>query len=128
MKKETYFYYLYRDSGNYKTHLTVTLSGSMTEEDYKQITACCDSGEYFLPSQVGLPNSRNWDWNDEYDNPWFELVGYETSTEGISAHCVRSIVRPSNFYYRTPDMSVSELVKNFEKAKEHWDTVQYPHG
>lgn len=110
----TIFEYLYRDSCNYKTFKTAALSGAMTNQDWDAIRACLSDGEYFLPSQVGLDNSRDWAYNENEDHPWFEPTGFTIVPAGNGA--------------RTPAMSVTELVARFQSAKDNWDIDQYPYG
>lgn len=65
--------YLYRDASNYKVHNTCVVEGSFTEAQKAAIKECLDGGEYFIPSNVGLPEERFEDWNEQDDHPWFEL-------------------------------------------------------
>ena len=51
--------YLYRDSDNYKVHNMCVIHGELTDSQIDQILECCDMGEYFIPSQVGLPGSTS---------------------------------------------------------------------
>lgn len=51
----TNIHYLYRDANNHKTHNIVTVKGSITEEQIRTILGTLKEGEYFIPSQVGIP-------------------------------------------------------------------------
>ena len=101
----TKFEYLYRDACNYKTFNAAILKGEMSQEDYARIQDCCDTGEYFIPSQVGLDEMRNWPYDPEVDHPWFEILGY------------------GFVYTDAPSgaMTVSELVTAFEQCRGKWD-------
>ena len=55
--------YLYRDADNYKKVNECVFAGALTAEQICAIKDCCDMGEYFIPSQVGLPERRF----DRYD-------------------------------------------------------------
>jgi hypothetical protein len=48
--------YLYRDAGNYKQFGSVVLRGAITPQEIGTIKAGLESGEYFIPNQVGLPD------------------------------------------------------------------------
>ena len=45
--------YLYRDAGNYKAYHDLVICGKLT---LAQVALYLDSGEFFIPSQVGLPD------------------------------------------------------------------------
>lgn len=47
--------YLYRDACNYKIHNEVIINGVLTSAQIDSIMDCLLDGEYFIPSQVGLP-------------------------------------------------------------------------
>ena len=65
--------YLYRDSDNYKVHNMCVIHGELTDSQIDQILECCDMGEYFIPSQVGLPERKFDEFDSERDHCWFEL-------------------------------------------------------
>ena len=94
--------YLYRDASNYKMHNECVVAGELTPEQITQIMDCCDSGEFFIPSQVGLPEKR---FAPEDDHCWFEL-----SADGFTP-----TAKPA-----TAEVSAAQLVENFAAAKEHW--------
>ncbi|MBP3585213.1 MAG: hypothetical protein J6J59_05960 [Peptococcaceae bacterium] len=64
--------YLYRDASNYKIYNECVVKGILTAEQREEIVDCLSEGEYFIPSQVGLPEKRFDDWTED-DHPWFEL-------------------------------------------------------
>lgn len=68
--------YLYRDAGNYKQFGSVVLSGAITPQEVQTIRTGLESGEYFIPSQVGLadlqPNMPSFPDRDS-DHVWHEL-------------------------------------------------------
>lgn len=104
--------YLYRDASNYKVKNECVVTGTFTQEQIAQIMGCCDLGEYFIPSQVGLPERRFDSYDPEEDHCWFELAedGFEETT------------RPA-----TVGISAQQLVESFAAAKEHWnDTAIQP--
>lgn len=97
--------YLYRDADNYKMHNFCVVSGEMTEVQMKEIMSCLDSGEYFIPRQVGLPEKRFDKLDREADHCWFELNmdGFEF-TENVP----------------DIDMTVGQLLEMFGRAKNNW--------
>ena len=97
--------YLYRDADNYKMHNSCVVSGEITEAQVTEIMSCLDSGEYFIPRQVGLPEKRFDKLDLEADHCWFELNkdGFE-STEDAS----------------DVDMTVGQLLERFCRAKNNW--------
>lgn len=99
--------YLYRDASNYKKWNEEVVEGTFTEEEKQEIYGCCDSGEYFIPGQVGLPETRFGDL-DEDDHCWFELqeIG-ETDAEP------------------TVCMTASGLFQKFKAAKGNWDETAW---
>ena len=104
--------YLYRDASNYKVKNECVVTGTFTQEQIAQIMGCCDLGEYFIPSQVGLPERRFDSYDPEEDHCWFELAedGFEETA------------RPA-----TVEISAQQLVESFAAAKEHWnDTAIQP--
>ena len=49
----TLIHYLYRDASNYKAHHEIIVRGEITFAD---LTPFLESGEFFIPSQIGLPD------------------------------------------------------------------------
>lgn len=97
--------YLYRDACNYKSWNECVVKGSITEEQKKRIIDCLDSGEYFIPNKVGLPEKRFDEWTKD-DHIWFELDEYSFSSTDAPA---------------TVDINIAQLVKSFENCKDHWE-------
>lgn len=102
----TLVYYLYRDGSNYKVHNEVVLKGEITPEQISAIAESLDSGENFIPSQVGLPERRFENWTED-DGPWFEL------DPNTAFSCTEQ--------ESTVEMTVDELVAKFVAAKGAWD-------
>jgi len=76
--------YWYRDAANYKQFETVILPGEITPEEIGHIACCPDSGEYFIPAQVGLEElqRRMRSFPDpEADHVWHELDEDAPTTE-----------------------------------------------
>ena len=104
--------YLYRDASNYKVENECVVTGTFTPEQIAQIMDCCDLGEYFIPTQVGLPEQRFDRYDPEDDHCWFEL-----SEDGFE-----ETAKPA-----TVGISAKQLVESFAAAKEHWnDTAIQP--
>lgn len=70
--KNTKINYLYRDADNYKMHNEVVVKGKFTPEMQDTIKDALECGEYFIPSQVGLPEKR-FDNCTDADHCFFEL-------------------------------------------------------
>lgn len=100
--------YLYRDASNYKMQNEAIVAGPITEHQIDIIMDCLDSGEYFIPKQVGLPEERFGEWTED-DHCWFEL-----SREGFEATELED----------TAGLSVDELVSNFMEAKGNWNDTE----
>ena len=109
-RMNTQIRYLYRDASNYKVENECVVTGTFTQEQIAQIMDCCDLGEYFIPSQVGLPERRFDRYDPEEDHCWFELAedGFEET------------VKPA-----TVGISAQQLVENFSAAKEHWNDTAF---
>lgn len=71
--RNTEITYLYRDADNYKVWNSCRVKGVITPEQVQQIVKCCDSGEFFIPEKVGLPEETFGSWT-EADHPWFEIM------------------------------------------------------
>ena len=102
--------YLYRDASNYKVENECVVTGTFTPEQITQIMDCCDLGEYFIPTQVGLPEQRFDRYDPEDDHCWFEL-----SEDGFE-----DTAKPA-----TVGISAQQLVENFSAAKEHWNDTAF---
>ncbi len=107
--------YLYRDGSNYKRFNSVIIRGLLTEEMRKRIKKCLDSGEYFVPRQVGLPEIRVSDTRNEDDGAFFEWMYMDNDGNPDVTY---TEAEP------TIDLSAEELVSNFE-AVEEWDTESW---
>lgn len=73
--------YMYRDGANYKAQRTVFYSGVLTAEQRALIESTLESGENFIPHDVGLAELQEQlaSFPDpEDDHVWHELVGLET--------------------------------------------------
>lgn len=97
--------YLYRDAANYKVLNSVVISGELSDKQIEVIIGCLDEEGYFIPSQVGLPEVKFEDTNED-DHCWFELdkKGFEKTDE-----------EP------TVEINANELYERFMKAKDNWD-------
>ncbi len=103
----TKIYYLYRDACNFKMSNEVIVSGVFTEAEKQEIVnECCNDCEYFIPSQVGLPENRPDDFPTEDDHCWFELDvnGFTETTE-----------------LPTVGITAKELLESFRSAKDNWN-------
>lgn len=69
--RNTQISYLYRDANNFKKYNKVILPGTFTDKQIQAIIGCLSDGEYFIPSEVGLPEDK-YEGTDA-DHPWFEL-------------------------------------------------------
>lgn len=96
--------YLYRDGSNYKVPNTAILQGEMTPAQEAAIIACLDCEEYFIPSQVGLPEKRFSKWDEQDDHAWFEWQ-----------RCEPTAASP------TVAMTADDLVRRFAERKGRWD-------
>lgn len=96
--------YLYRDASNYKVTNEVNIVGCISEQQIDSIISCLESGIFFIPKQVGLPEIRFGGWTED-DHCWFELYecGFERTEED-------------------PDIYITseELTERFMKAKGNW--------
>ena len=97
--------YLYRDADNYKIWNTCIVKGTLTEAEQREIRSCCDSGEYFYPHEVGLPEEK-YEGTDA-DVPWLELVGFEQTSQKPDV-----------------DLTAKELLERFREKKGHWGILE----
>ena len=76
--------YLYRDASNYKQHGSVVLQGRIS---LKGIRPLLINGEYFIPSQAGLPDlqykfkSQGFAYLTEDDHAWHEIISMRPTTK-----------------------------------------------
>lgn len=96
--------YTYRDRGNFHVHNEAIIPGELTAEQQEEILRCCDSKEWFVPSQVGLSEQRFENWTED-DTPFFEVGDpfFELTNEAPTVNI-------------TPLL----LVIAFQKAENHW--------
>lgn len=97
--------YLYRDASNYKTHNEVIVEGTLTKSQIQNIIKTLDEGEFFLPAQVGFPEERSSDWDEQVDHPWFELHASDFSETNDSP---------------TSNVKAAELEARFQALAGHW--------
>jgi hypothetical protein len=79
------FEYLYRDAGNYKSHGELLLEGPLQEGDIAEIRESLESGEYFIPERVGIPELRSdlYEFSDgptDDDHIFHEFVALRAAT------------------------------------------------
>ncbi len=80
------FEYLYRDAGNWKTWGQVLVGGAPTPDDISSLTACFESGEFFIAEKLGIPTLFRKFWNQyggptQDDHPWHEFAGVRPATQ-----------------------------------------------
>ena len=102
--------YLYRDADNYKVYNECIVQGEISEEQIKKILDCCDTGEYFIPRQVGLPERKFDEYDTEADHCWFEL-----SQEGFEY-----TEQPANV-----SLTAQQLTENFSACRDNWQDAEY---
>ncbi len=82
---------MYRDASNYKRCNQVLLEGIFTSEQIEEMMRLRHDGEYFIPGDVGLPETRFQNPCEEDDHIWFEIdeSGFTTyySHESINTVC-----------------------------------------
>jgi len=122
--------YLYRDAGNYKqqgrvvvraTDLAGAGAAPLSDSDLRAaeqaIRAACDSGEFFLPEQIGLPTLHFEGARTGDDHDFHEILGLDLCVHGadgpLGAGCVASSTSDSD----TPaPATLAELVAAFQAA------------
>lgn len=113
IKINTKIDYLYRDASNYKSYQNVIISGSLTPTDIDTILACCQDHEYFIPEYLDIPAERNWGFDPEQDDAFWELdkTSFSETNE-----------RP------TSNITPEQLVDRFKELKDQWDRLatEYP--
>lgn len=107
----TQFEYSYRDADGYATHYCVVLEGSLTKEEIEEICACCDSKEFFIAEQVGLPRRLR-----------------DGITKADHAFCSLSC-KPGHGFSETGEAAThgtaKDLLNAFRQAKNNWDLIKY---
>jgi len=104
--------YFCRDSGNYKSWQTATFLGHFSEKDIQTIEDSMNPEfDGFIPSQIGLPDEREWDYDPECDQPWWEFNGTNNFPMTVNEkELVRELKR----------LSTTEIVEAFTEAKGNW--------
>lgn len=105
--KNTRISYLYRDACNYKQHNEVIVPGTFSKEQIDEIIGCLDSGEYFIPKQIGFPEKR-FDEITEDDHCWFEL----------NRECFEKTDLDPDI-----EMLPEEIVARFVESAGKWDDI-----
>lgn len=105
--RNTIIDYMYRDVHNYPVINQCVISGVLTAEMENAVWECVCDNIYFIPSQVGLPESRL-DFVDSGTSPWFEWGGVFALTNEAP----------------TVDITAEKLVQNFQARKGKWDDTQ----
>lgn len=104
--------FLYRDGSNYKSYNSVIVAGTFTDDEINQILDCLDSGDYFIPEQIGFPVERFGSITED-DHCWCELTAYDFEpTEDAP----------------TVEMSADDVLKAFLAAKGNWDVLSFGIG
>ena len=101
--------YQYRDASNYKTQNEVIVKGQITMDQAKEILDCCESGEFFIPEQIGWDITRGKEVTED-DHCFCELGNGSFEPTDKNA---------------TLDISVDDVVKLFHNAKDNWDAATY---
>lgn len=102
--------YLYTDADNYKVYNEAVVKGEISQDSVSEIMDCLDSGEFFIPSQVGIPEEK-FPEIAEADHPWFTLQGFELTE------------KPCDEGLDVKD--VKDLVERFKKARGNWDEFSW---
>lgn len=102
--------YLYRDADNYKVHNECVVEGELSKEQIQSILDCCDMGEYFIPSQVGMPEKKFDEYDAEADHCWFEISedGFERTDQPADV-----------------PLNAEQLVESFTVRKGNWDDTEW---
>lgn len=96
--------YLYRDAANWKQHNECVVKGRLTEDEKRAILDSLIDGSDFVPSKIGMPETRFQVHNDD-DVETFEL--YESGFVPTAAEA-------------DLDVTASELARRFGLMKGHW--------
>lgn len=102
--------YLYRDADNYKQYNECIIAGTLSAKQIRAILDCCDMGEYFIPSQVGLPEHRFDIYDPQADHCWLELGAASFSETRESP---------------TIALTAAELVNRFGGCRNNWQDEVY---
>ena len=110
----TSVHYIYRDASNYKTTNRVVVSGALAPSEKAELLACLDTGENFIPGQVGLAELQSdlakWNGGEMTDD---DHVWHELQEDGIADTDERPTI----------DLGAADLLKAFKRAANAWDVV-----
>ena len=93
---QTRLAYMYRDASNYKQHGDAVFEGEITSEERRIFAKACDSGEFFIASQVGLPDlqTRAIGFPDDTDDHvWSEIDGFELTEDTAARGSIHEFIR-----------------------------------
>ena len=102
-KPNTKIEYSYADASNYKIYQEAIVRGVLSDDQIAGIFGSLDSGEFFIPSQVGLSETRFEDITED-DHCWFRLDNITDTDEEATA-----------------DISARSLWENFLAVNGQWD-------
>lgn len=112
------FEYMYRDAGNWKTYGTLLLAGQ-GRGMRDLIRDCCESGDWFVAEQVGVPSLCQQHWVDcgdgpsDLDHAFHEFVDLRPASEEEAATLSDS-------------GSLVELLERMRAAAGRWDVRLSP--
>ena len=101
--------YTYCDASNNKVHNQVIVEGNLTPAEINLILATRYDGMFFIPAQVGLPEERFSEYEDQDDHTWFILPD--------------DAFAPTN-YKATETITAAQLLANFKKVDGNWDEME----
>lgn len=102
--------YMYRDADNYKQFCEVVLSGAISAPEKKALLKTLNERQYFIPSQVGLP-----DLQEQMNSPMGDCdhVWHELQAEDIKL----TDEKPTG-----SDTDIHGLVLRFKSVRA-WDVI-----
>ena len=114
----TFFEYLYRDAGNFKSRGGVLLYGEPSESDRAAFDACLELEGLFVAEQVGLPALYEPLWAlsngpTENDHAYHEFVEFRPASQ-------------DEVFGMISWGKVSDLIARFQEAKWCWDCALSP--
>lgn len=112
-KQNTRIDYLYRDKSNYKSHQTVIINGLLTNDQITEILRSLPSHTYFIPEYLDFPSDRNWDFDPQVDDAFWEIDKHSFS---------ETTAKP------TIECAPDDIVKRFCELEAKWNSlgVTYP--
>lgn len=118
------FEYRYRDAGNWKTDGAVILSGQADTQLIETIHRSLESGELFIPEQVGLEPLQNKHLmnhqcsnDDDLDHAFHEFVG------------IRAINISNGVRHELSPITLESLADRFKAAMtQGWSVTLSPFG